>query len=288
MQHIGSKIFNIDHKPNGATCICGDDDCAKLTLCFQSIGDARGGKFSCPTLGGKRDAAVKLFKLKRACHHLALGETNYEQYGTMDTRDRSMKTPSPPKRSRKAKKKQKSPEKERKVIAAHHFHPAVIQLLVVDGKINYSDRLTVQWIKDVGLYKNGYTNTDIFKKEHGNKKEDCFVPVPSYKMKHAWSDYQMAATRHQINDLIKSCTDSQYGHSHLSKRGEDNILQPVGKMAKPSPAEPEDLQRAVCILADNVQELKLRNKQLQDELNRDDSKNRHKLFNHGDSTLKYR
>ena len=265
MQHIGSKIFNVNSKSkHPSSCICGDDDCAKLTLCFQSIGDARGGKFICPTLGGKRDAEVKLFKLKRACVHLGLGETNYQQYGTVDTRDRSIvNTPSPAKRTRK---KQKSPDKERKVIAAHHFDPAVIQLLVVDKKINYSDRLSVQWIKDAGLFNNGYTKADIFKKEHGNKKEDCFVPVPGYKLEHAWSDYKMAAARHQINDLIKSCTASQYGHSHLAKRGEDNILQPVNKMAKPSPADPEDLQRAVCILADNINELKLANEQLQGEL----------------------
>jgi len=281
MQHIGSKIFDVDGKTITNACICTNPDCAKITACFQSIGDARGGKFICPTLGGTRDAKVKMFKLKRACHHLHLGETNYEQYGTVDNRKKKSKNNTPAKGTRKKKKdksKKEEKEVERKVIAAHHFHPAVVQLLVVNRQINYSDRLSVQWIKDVGLFMNGYTDADIFKKKHGNKGEDCFVPVPSYSSEHAWSDYQMAATRHQINDLIKSCTASQYGYSHLAKRGEDNIPQPVNKMAKPSPADPEDLQRAVCILADNVHELKLRNEQLQDELNRDDSKNRHKII----------
>lgn len=78
MSRIGSKLFRVNTDPIRIPCICGSDDCKKLTKCFQSIDDARGSMLVMPTLGGKQQPHIKEWKIKRVCVHLRLGATNYK------------------------------------------------------------------------------------------------------------------------------------------------------------------------------------------------------------------
>ena len=120
MSLIGSRIIKVTGKPDRSGCICGSPVCKQVSLCYQSLGDARGCMLTLPPVGGKRKAEIKEYKLERAVHHLGLGKNNYKQYATVDRRNRSTKpiTPSPTKRTRsKTKSSEPKAIKEKKVIA---------------------------------------------------------------------------------------------------------------------------------------------------------------------------
>ena len=259
--YIGAtRLIKVTSKSGNHPCVCGNDECGELTKCFQSIGDVRGCKFTMPVIGGERGADIKVHKLKTICHHLGLGRDNYEHYGTKDKRDRKASTPSPAKNTRK---KKREVVREMSVIAAHHFHPQVLRYMVQDEKARFKDYIPESVIKSAGLWERGYTDIDILKdaveNEDGKMEktpklmnvngvmEKVFAPTPSYK--DAWGDYQLVATRFQINDIIQKCNDATYGHSFLRRR-EDGVNEPVHKMAKPSVDDPSDLRRAVCVLSD--------------------------------------
>lgn len=143
---------------------------------------------------------------------------------------------------------------------SHHFHPAVVQELVVSGVIQFKDYLDEAFVKKARLLETGqYTAADMFKEKIDGKK--VYTPVPSYKR--ALDDYKHAATHFQLMDVIKGCRDSIYGHS-FKKRNEDDVAMPVDKMPRRSMENKEDLQRTVCILAENMQ----LSKQLQEEMER--------------------
>jgi len=86
----GSKLITLSTESTyDNQCICGDGACGKLSLCYQSIGDARGCKIACPTIGGKRNKELKEFKLKRAVLHLGLAG-DYTDYATIVKRNKSI------------------------------------------------------------------------------------------------------------------------------------------------------------------------------------------------------
>lgn len=210
MSKDGSKFIALGGEPSTIPCICGAKRCAELTKCFNSVGDARGCKFLLPSLGGSRNVDLKRHKIERIVHHLGLGKNNIEQYASTDLRNRGLKTPTPKKtRARAA-----TPERTYKAVAAHHFHPEVVQFFVVDGKQRFGDYLTDSFVKDTGLWQNGYTDADYFRYTSGDEKgkvkmikvggkddEKVFAPCPSYKYELALGDYQFLQTRLEIHDI---------------------------------------------------------------------------------------
>ena len=158
-----------------------------------------------------------------------------------------------------------------KYVANHHFQPEILQAMLDQGKTNI-DCLPVQLIKDLGLIDNGYTNADLF---HGKvpdadgKTSPVYVPVPSYK--NAEDDYKSVSNRWRLNRIIKDCRMKRRGKSTLAPRGQDNILRPVDKRAKIDalPAidseSVDDLQRAVCMLSDELDAANEKIKRLEDE-----------------------
>ena len=153
-------------------CICGQRQCAILSNCFKSIGDARGSTYVMPSMNGSRCVGIKQFKLQRACHHLGLGSENYAKYATVDNRDRRSSNkggeggvdtdekPVPAECTR-SKKPKKVPKRTRKSIAVHHFHPEVVQELITDRQqVTFKDYLSDTFIRENGLWQNGYTEED--------------------------------------------------------------------------------------------------------------------------------
>ena len=104
--------------------------------------------------------------------------------------------------------------------------------MVKNEKVKFKDYIPESFIKSAGLLEEGYTDIDYLREEVKGKdgktekkpalmkvngvKEKVFAPTPSYK--EAWGDYQVVATRFQINDIIQKCNDATYGHSFLRKR----------------------------------------------------------------------
>ena len=84
---------------------------------------------------------------------------------------------------------------------------------------------------------------------------DVFVPVPSYKG--AQRDYKLASNQFRLNNVIRSCREKQRGETFLVSRQEvtDNV-QPVSKLPPMQSDNVEHLQRAVCLLSDEVGELR--------------------------------
>ena len=168
-------------------------------------------------------------------------------------------SPSPTKRPRSAKKSPKaSPARTKKAVAVHHFHPEVVQLAISSGSLSLPDYLTESFLVESGLWQNGYTDADEYDgeiKPNGTDVEKVYAPVSGYK--YAEDDYKLAATRYRINDIVKKCTDATFGHSFLGRRGEHDELRPVEEMPKLSCDNPQDLQRAVCVLADELSKMKV-------------------------------
>eukprot|EP00581_Thalassiosira_minuscula_P003416 CAMPEP_0183742276 /NCGR_PEP_ID=MMETSP0737-20130205/64343_1 /TAXON_ID=385413 /ORGANISM="Thalassiosira miniscula, Strain CCMP1093" /LENGTH=197 /DNA_ID=CAMNT_0025977841 /DNA_START=382 /DNA_END=975 /DNA_ORIENTATION=+ len=166
-------------------------------------------------------------------------------------------------------------ERQKKAIAVHHFHPAVVQHYVVDEKINFGDYLLESFVKENGLWENGYTDMDYFPnqfKPDGKKNgsgERVFVPVPTYQ--NALQDYQLALTRFKIKDIIKSCKDAMSANSIiLGRKDDDASLHPVNKKARISTTtsgdDSNELKRAICLLAGEVEQLQQSNKRLEQKL----------------------
>ena len=273
MSNIGYQFIENQSEIRRQPCICGQESCAKLSLCFESVGDARACKLILPTLTGSRGIEMKRHKLNRIVHHLGLGLNNVEQYASVDKRNRSVKSPTPTKRKTRSPKKSPA-QREYKVIAAHHFHPEVVHIFIEGGKMTFLDCISERFIKESGLWMNGYTDIDIYAKKvklDGKNPERVFAPCPSYK--YAADDYKFLATRHEINNIIKRCTDASYGHTFLRRRGEEDVMEPVEKMARLSVDDPNDLQRAVCVLAEKVEHIKAKEVALEQALEVEKNKN---------------
>jgi len=270
MSRIGSKLFQVDTIPTRLSCICDSDDCKKLTKCFQSINDARGGILTMPTIGGTQQPHIKEWKARRICHHLALGENKYEQYASVDKRNRSRKSPTPT--AKQTRNKKKDPQQVKKGLAVHHFHPEIVQLMTKDNKLKFIDLLPESFVKQSTLWKKGYSTAD--KLPGGHKNETVYVPTPSYK--HAEDDYDLAVARFKLHgDIIRRCEDATYGHSFLVNRGrgEGSSCEPVNKLPRLDTNSIKDLQRAVCMLAEEADELKIENQSLKDKLAERDMQN---------------
>jgi len=201
-----------------------------------------------PSLGGTLNAEIKKYKAAQVCHHLRLGKSNCEDYVSSDNRNRSAKSPAPTANSTRSAKK--SHQVQKKFVAVHHFHPEVIQHFVKDKKVKFNDYLPESFVKESGLWQNGYTQINYFPGEYMPNKKTIqpgrvFVPIPSYK--YAADNYKLLATWFKLNEIIKSCNDSTYGHSHLSRRGEDEVMAPVDRMQKRSIDDPRSCsEQYVC------------------------------------------
>ena len=176
------------------------------------------------------------------------------------------------------------PARSTKYIANHHFHPAVLQAILEQGQ---SDCVSVELVKGHDLVGSGYTQADLFSGTlPAGVEGPVYVPTPSYKQ--AKGDYKMVSTRWRLNKMISGCrAKSRGGNCTLAPRGEDNILQPVEKRGRINgvlpaldPESKEDLQRAICMLADERDEAYAEINRLKDEIKLRDS-----LWRGGDARL---
>eukprot|EP00985_Skeletonema_marinoi_P008435 scaffold3831_cov148-Skeletonema_marinoi.AAC.1 len=236
MEDIGWEIISVStNKTKNNACICGESSCGQLSRWFAALNDARGCKLVMPAIGGTNNPERKQFKIERCCHHLGLGKSNAAEYASIDNRKEANKA------AQTRNNKSNLTKQRVKVIAAHHFHPAVVQELVVSGVIQFKDYLDEAFVKKARLLETGqYTAADMFKEKIDGKK--VYTPVPSYKR--ALDDYKHAATRFQLMDVIKGCRDSIYGHS-FKKRNEDDVAMPVDKMPRRS-MENKKICSALC------------------------------------------
>lgn len=149
----------------------------------------------------------------------------------------------------------------RRYVALHHFHPEVLEAMVELGKTTI-DTIPAKLIVDHGLLGNGYTEDDIFRgKSRGlgmkpKNKAEVFVPVPTYQ--HAKEDYILLSTRARLDRLVRSCREKN--HRTNPAMNDITALRPVDKRRKlealPSLDADNrwDLQRAVCMLSDKLDE----------------------------------
>lgn len=121
-------------------------------------------------------------------------------------------------------------------------------------------------------------------KYKGKKLGRVFVTVPTYTS--ALEDYRRAVIRYRICDIIKSCNDAMMenhndssgtsflGHGDDDDDDEDDTLQPrVNKKGRFSTMNAHDLQRAVCVLAADVEQLEIKNKRLEQQLEVEKTRN---------------
>ncbi|EJK44508.1 hypothetical protein THAOC_36944 [Thalassiosira oceanica] len=274
MSSPGSKVYEAEISKS-YDCICGKGECAALSKCFRSIGDARGGYVQCPVIG-KRGAALKTHKMKRACVHLGFPASSYDQYASVDNRTQAAATPATSAKKR-AKKKDQEKERPRRFISLVHFHPLIIPFMIGDDRsLSFADFIPEGVVKDLGLINNGYTDADLLKKdgkpvEHTvrtgsvmTKVGRIFPPTPSYSINNAVDDYEMAKARYNLNQTIESCRNQTYGQTYLRPRGVDEVPTPVTKLARRSPPTHDDCLRAVCLLSERVDELSKENEQLKE------------------------
>eukprot|EP00984_Skeletonema_dohrnii_P016314 scaffold7210_cov101-Skeletonema_dohrnii-CCMP3373.AAC.1 len=280
MESPGATIIPASAKPRRHTCVCGNEECRLLTVCFQSCDDFRGGFMALPTTTGKLLAQLKEHKLKRTLVHLNQYSSNKDNWPcSIDRRDRS----TPPEQtgaattitssSSSSNNNNDDADMESKFIANHHFHPEILQTMMDQGKSNI-DCMPVDLIKELGLIEKGhYTAADLFYgKVPKGMTSPVYVPVPSYK--NARDDYKMVATRWRMTKLLKELRQRRRGNSTLAPRGEDNILQPVEKRARvkenPLPGmrtdNLEDVQRAACFFAEEADFYKAELKRMKDEV----------------------
>eukprot|EP00984_Skeletonema_dohrnii_P002820 scaffold963_cov103-Skeletonema_dohrnii-CCMP3373.AAC.10 len=274
MNSPGATIIPASAKPQRNTCVCGNEECRLLTVCFQSCDDFRGGFMSLPTTTGKLLVKLKEHKLKRTLIHLNQYSLNKDHWPcSIDRRDRS----TPPEqtgvttRSSNNNEDKDAPAIERTFIANHHFNPAILQTIVDQGKSNI-DCMPVDLIKELGLIETReYTAADLFDgKVPKGMTSPVYVAVPSYK--NATADYKMVATRWRMAKLLKELRQTRRGNSTLAPRGEDDILQPVEKRPRvkedPLPGmhkdNIDDVVRAACFFADEAGFYKAELKRMKD------------------------
>ena len=141
----------------------------------------------------------------------------------------------------------------RRHIAYHHFHPQLLQALVVGRGKTTIDFIEAQTISGLGLWNHGYGEDDSFTgviSRAGTKRKgrvDGFVPVPTYR--HARRDCARVSARVRVDALIPKCRAAAAAASPAS--GESA----TGKAKNAASAELNerdvgDLQRAVCLMAD--------------------------------------
>jgi len=151
-------------------------------------------------------------------------------------------------------------------IARHHYHPEVLQEYIVnENNTSPIDYIHADFVKEAKLMGNGYSEEDRFIGKVGGIDMNCFVPVPSYKLQNAQRDYVLAAARYRLREQVVDVVCGKFrGETFLASRREanDDALKMKDELPKFDPNNTEHLQRAMCMLKDENEELKQRNKVL--------------------------
>lgn len=158
--------------------------------------------------------------------------------------------------------------KDRKFIAYHHYHPELLQHFTKNND-KTMDFLPMSLVEKLGLINNGYTDDDLFRgyveKLKRIGEDAAYVPVPSYK--HAEDDLERLLDRIQLNEVVRTCRDKYRGYKALFKfRGDrlyNNVINQRRKLLSDNISE---VERAVSILADRVEELEFKKRKLEEAL----------------------
>ncbi len=158
--------------------------------------------------------------------------------------------------------------KDRKFIAYHHYHPELLQHFTTNSD-KTMDFLPVSLVEKLGLVNNGYTGDDLFRgfvdKLKRLGEDAAYVPVPSYK--HAEDDLERLLDRIQLNEVIRTCRDKYRDYKALSKvRGDRLFINFVNQRRKLLSDNISEVERAVSILADRVEELEVEKRRLEGAL----------------------
>jgi len=158
--------------------------------------------------------------------------------------------------------------KDRKFIAYHHYHPELLQHFTKNND-KTMDFLPISLVEKLGLINNGYTNDDLFRgyveKLKRLGEDAAYVPVPSYK--HAEDDLERLLDRIQLNEVVRTCRDKYRGYKALSTvRGDRLYNHVINQRRKLLSDNISEVERAVSILADRVEELELKKRKLEEAL----------------------
>jgi hypothetical protein len=266
----GSKNMAVGLKSPSQACVCGREACRKLSQLFASIdGDVRAGFFQLPASENKRNAQIKSFRLERIIDHLNLNG-NDSAVSSQDDRDQSAAAVAPASPSKTRSGSAKKPTRRKILyVAKHHYHPEVLQQYVVDAKDSSPiDYIHEEFVKETKLLGNGYSSEDKFVGQVSGKEITCYVPVPSYSLEKANRDYILASNRLRLQKQVIEASRGKFrGETFLASRSNinDDALKKFDELPKLDENNIEHLQRAVCMLADKVDELTLRNEKLEEE-----------------------
>ena len=256
-------------------CVCGQKACRELSKLFASLGgDVRGGFFQLPSTDVQNNNAIKTFRLKRIHDHLNLSS----DVASTDNRNQSANAPpSQPLSASPAKTRgssNKTPQNSRKkakrsivFVARLHYHSEILQAYVVNENNTSSiDYIHSDFVRDAGLLGNGYTEEDRFIGMVGGVKMDCFVPVPSYPLQNAQRDYVLAAARYRLREQVVEVVRGKFrGETFLASKKEANdesLMKMKDDLPNFDPNNVKHLQRALCMVMDENEELRQRNKEL--------------------------
>ena len=276
----GSKNMSVGLGKPTQKCVCGQKACRELSKLFSSLGgDVRGGFFQLPSTNAQNNNAIKNFRLKRIHDHLNLSP----DVSSTDNRDRSANAtppqplpPASPAKTRGSNKKSPKTSKKKKAkrsiafVARLHYHSEILQAYVVNENNTSSiDYIHSDFVRDAGLLGNGYTEEDRYIGMVGGVEMDCFVPVPSYPLQNAQRDYVLAAARYRLREQVVDVVRGKFrGETFLASRKEANdesLMRMKDDQPKFDPNNVEHLQRALCMVMDENEELRQRNKELMEE-----------------------
>lgn len=266
-------------------CICSggltnaeEEDKVKLRTCrlitqqFATINDARGQFLALPSLydsgeGGegcasrmRRNADIKRHKLERICHHLGLGVENIDQYASVDNREqrgmsKGQHVVHDGSLDEQSQRKEKQGQRRTRHVAAWHFHPEVVQEMIVGDdssggtagkkkkgaaqkKMSFKDYLSRGFVLRHRLLERGYSPDDAFRfeeeqleqlgltlektKEKRNKWNGrIYAPVPCYPAERALVDYNLVVTSSRLDSILEECDSFAFGTRHLDGGNDD-------------------------------------------------------------------
>jgi len=227
-------------------CCCGHSECKIVSKAWVALGDIRGAMFQLPAVSDqtrkRKQREIKAGRLNRINAHL---NTNSE--GSVDRRNRSKEGPPMLTRGEEAK---KTPARHVECFAAHHIDPIIL------SKFQREDTVPLSFLKENGLWGNGFTDAD--KVKHLDGAMCCYV-VPSYSLENTKHDLVHVQRNEELNDLIAKVVERRkVKHQLRSANNNPKTTTPDMNNAKrqklsSSAAYTEDLEAAICMLHEQLE-----------------------------------
>lgn len=200
---VGDEIIPATSAFQRYACICGNQACTELRLAFKALGDQRSRciQLPTPTADGRSlkpgSTDLKKKRTDRMISYLCRGEE------VIATEAYDNRKASREQRQTRTRTSSNVPERSRKWVAIHHFHPSIVRLGLRKGKGGKPDtfglpqKVSKEFIQENVSGSKGYKNDDL------TPDQEFFMTVPSYTVAESQADLEALKERVDRLTLIE-------------------------------------------------------------------------------------